>query len=885
LKRSKPQKSRPASFHPRASRPAQTLLADIGLPEDRLFAPDPFQSEAVRLVEKNDLLVSAPTGAGKTWIAEQAMRRLLDQGKKTWYASPLKALSNAKLLEFGQAFGRENVGILTGDRKENPGAPIIVGTTEILRNQLYDAMAKGEKLDLDLVVLDEAHYLADPDRGVVWEEVIIYLPVRVRLLLLSATLANAKELAAWLTHIRNQPCQVVRAEGRPVPLAALFLAPDGEVSPLVGNGRLTPRMRHLLARPESLRRPVPVDRILWALEELNLLPAIFFLTSRADCDQALSFCRHAPGNQWAGRQRRLTERLDQLLTEYLFLREHRHISFVRRFGVASHHAGHLPHFRLLVEKLMQKGLLRAIFATSTVAAGVNFPARSVVLLQSDCFNGRHFADLTATELKQMTGRAGRRGMDKAGFIILPPGPHQNLRLLADLLGAPPEPITSQIQLSFSMVLNLLLSHTPSEIKPVLSLSLAAFQSADQTQSERPRYLDRINNILKETPCGQVEQAVVQRRRHSRLEKEQARLETGRDEFMERLRLASLLTPGRIIVDGRQRPWMVRRQADHRGRAGVLATRLFPKPKLHKGKLRLKFLALERIDQVTGTVVELKPDRLLTADLRRLAGQRFQPAPASSPLSPEAQARLEEAEKRWLELKKALAESVCRDCPHYSDCLSPGRSELNRRLNQAESWFTRLAEEEQRLWFAFLSRLDFLKNEGFTDAEGRLTVQGQWAAQLRLDHPLLIAEAIRGQALPDSAPPLLAGLVAPFVFDRDRAWANLPDRPPPNPNLIAAFRGLEAVIQPLASRQRQAGFETPHLLFAPAWAIFNWASGRDWDELIGVFQVAPGDMAALVLRTADNLRQLASLKQTHPRLAATAAVARRLILREPVEVPV
>ncbi len=172
--------------------------------------PRPFQLESLEAVRQSDCLVTAPTGSGKTWIAEEAIEDVFRRGGRAWYASPLKALTNAKWVEFGQRFGADRVGILTGDTKENPDAPIIVGTTEILRNQLYDAMHQGKDLPCDLVILDEAHYLGDPDRGVVWEEIMIYLPARINLLLLSATIGNAEEIASWLSSLREKPCRVVR---------------------------------------------------------------------------------------------------------------------------------------------------------------------------------------------------------------------------------------------------------------------------------------------------------------------------------------------------------------------------------------------------------------------------------------------------------------------------------------------------------------------------------------------------------------------------------------------------------------------------------------------------------------------------------------------------
>jgi superfamily II RNA helicase len=198
------------------------VLASIGVPAGRTFNPDPFQTEALTAVEQTDCLVTAPTGAGKTWIAEQAIARIRKQDGQAWYACPLKALSNAKYAEFSAIFGADNVGLLTGDHRENPQAPIIVGTTEILRNQLYDAMQRGESLPADLVVLDEAHFLGDEERGVVWEEIMIYLPARVPLLLLSATVGNAGQIADWLSKIRSIPCRVIEETVRPVSLYPLF---------------------------------------------------------------------------------------------------------------------------------------------------------------------------------------------------------------------------------------------------------------------------------------------------------------------------------------------------------------------------------------------------------------------------------------------------------------------------------------------------------------------------------------------------------------------------------------------------------------------------------------------------------------------------------------
>lgn len=221
-------------------RDLRELLSGIGAPKPAPFQPDPFQLEALAALEFEDVLVTAPTGSGKTWIAREEIRRLLEAGKRAWYTTPLKALTNSKYQEFGQEFGTQRVGILTGDRKENADAPLIVGTTEIYRNQLFDALRGGEDVRVDLVIFDEAHYLGDEDRGHVWEEAIILTPSRIRMLLLSATIGNAAELAKWIEELRGVRCGIVSRPGaRPVPLRSAFLMPDKRLIPLLDrNGKL-----------------------------------------------------------------------------------------------------------------------------------------------------------------------------------------------------------------------------------------------------------------------------------------------------------------------------------------------------------------------------------------------------------------------------------------------------------------------------------------------------------------------------------------------------------------------------------------------------------------------------------------------------------------------
>ena len=474
----------PVRIKPGADPRLRPVFALIGAPEPAPFRPDPFQLDAVAAMDRGDCLVTAPTGSGKTWIAEQAIAATFQKGGRTWYASPLKALSNSKYIEFSNIFGSDHVGILTGDRQENSAAPIIVGTTEILRNQLYDAMHRGKDLDADVVILDEAHFLGDRDRGVVWEEIMIYLPVRIPLLMLSATIGNAPQIARWLTAIRSRPCNIIEENTRPVPLFTLFLHPSGMLYPLmtIGGTQKKSRIYGKVLDYAKMKNPPrfstggrlpPFGDVLRVLKKYNLLPAIFFLKSRADCNNALNLCTTNILDD-PDRQKRIHDTIQTFIDRYPHIAKHSQIYHLEKHAIGAHHSGQLPAWKLLLEELLTEGLLDAVFATSTVSAGVNFPARSVAFLNSDRFNGTEFLPLTSTEFHQMTGRAGRRGMDRIGFAIVVPDKFMDVRLISNLVHAPASNVNSQIRINFSMVLNLLLSHTPPQIEDLLKNSFASY---------------------------------------------------------------------------------------------------------------------------------------------------------------------------------------------------------------------------------------------------------------------------------------------------------------------------------------------------------------------------------------------------------------------------
>jgi ATP-dependent RNA helicase HelY len=444
------------------------FLEGMGEPEPQPFTPSDFQIAALNAVLERDTIVVAPTGSGKTWIAEQAIAHFLAEGRRSWYTTPLKALSNQKYDAFRELFGEENVGLLTGERRENSQAPIIVATTEVLRNLLY--AASGE-VAADFIVLDEAHYLADPERGVTWEEVIILAPPESRFLLLSATIANADELAGWMKEVRGQePALIwVDSKERPVPLRYGFLDKFGRPLPL--------KIVDLLPQ-KALKRLIwhsinPVD-LVHRLRERNLLPAIIFLPRRRDCDEAVRMFRRYRMEE--GREER-EAMFAQLAQQFPRLWEHPLARYLIEAGVAPHHAGHLTAWKIAVERMLRAGLVRAVFATTTLAAGLDVPARTVVLPTLRVRDEKGERTLTALEFHQMTGRAGRRGKDKVGFVLVIPRHPRDFERAKELAESEPEDLRSAFRVQYYQVLNLLATMGYEDALTVLDKSFAVYQMA------------------------------------------------------------------------------------------------------------------------------------------------------------------------------------------------------------------------------------------------------------------------------------------------------------------------------------------------------------------------------------------------------------------------
>jgi len=850
------------------------VLSLIGVPEQTGFVPDPFQLEAVRLVGESDVLVSAPTGSGKTWIASEAIKLYLSMGKKTWYATPLKALSNSIYEIFQNTFGAHLCGILTGDRKENPDAPIIVGTTEILRNQLYDAMYQGEDLRTDLVILDEAHYMSDADRGVVWEEVMIYLPFRIRLVLLSATISNAEELAGWLTEVRGRFVSVVKATKRPVPLKLLYYDPEGMVLSFTNKRGLSQRVEKIHAlRAHKGQRP-DYGEIIRDLRSLNLLPAIFFLKSREDCDRAIHQCEETRGDEAI--KERLRADVEGFLAQHPHLANHRQLDVLLHRRVASHHAGQLPAWKLLVERMMNQGYLEAIFATSTVAAGVNFPARTVVLLQSDRYNGRGFVGLTSTEFHQMIGRAGRRGKDSIGFALVVPGPHQDIRHLYELSKSQPEPIKSQLKINFSMALNLLLSHTPSEIRYLLERSFLTFKQV--TEPVEDQSLGHLKNRLKELVrngrCDAHNPFKVREEylSYRALKRELEALKREGKENLFASRLKEFFPKGRII-QLRDRSMNVVLYHHHVQRTPELVCMGLGKSK--KGAKRsIKRARLQEVERIYNHIEPDMSDMDSLVERMRELSSQIEELNLSSYFDQDLLLRIRNREL-------ALGQTQCHGCQNLNLCHGRHKAEILGLLEIMDEFRERVGPSREEVWLSFERHLKFLKATGFVDEQNRLTYDGYWASKLRLDHPLLIAELIRKGSIARLEPELVAAAFGPFVWDRSQeVFLRTRGRLDITPYENLYERILEDLLDMLDKLETN-GFPIPQIPFWPGVAIYGWAKGMPWEALMGVVKADEGDVASLIVRTVDHLRQVSGLKDTHPELAQASEMAIGLLMREPI----
>jgi superfamily II RNA helicase len=450
------------------------------------FKLDDFQLEAINHLENDrSVVVCAPTGAGKTVIAEYAVEMALRSNKRCYYTTPLKALSNQKLHDLRLKYGEDKVGLLTGDTSINREAPIVVMTTEVFRNMLYGTILGDVTKNLRnvaFVILDECHYMNDAERGTVWEESIIYAPKDIQLVALSATVANAQELTTWIDETHG-PTGLVLSDFRPVPLRFYYFG-DRHLYPLLnpGKGVNTLLKNRFGAKRGGLhkdrkRRNIPAlgahpADLLAVLSGRNMLPAIYFLFSRRGCEQSMIKAKGIPLLN-VKEQAELKQIVQQYTNDHPNLQNHPHIPYLYE-GMSVHHAGMLPSWKSMVEKLFQRGLLKVVFATETLAAGINMPARTTVISSIYKRADEGHRELHASEFLQMSGRAGRRGMDEVGHVVVSHHPFEPVEDAAKLAVAPPDPLSSRFTPSYGMVLNLLERHSVEDARDLIERSFGQF---------------------------------------------------------------------------------------------------------------------------------------------------------------------------------------------------------------------------------------------------------------------------------------------------------------------------------------------------------------------------------------------------------------------------
>ncbi|MBW8826391.1 MAG: DEAD/DEAH box helicase [Acidobacteria bacterium] len=843
------------------------------------FELDEFQRRAIAaLDEGQSVLVAAPTGSGKTVVAEHAIASALGAGRKTFYTAPIKALSNQKYGDLVRVYGADRVGLLTGDNSINGEAPIVVMTTEVLRNMIY---AGSSTLDgLEYVVLDEVHYLQDAYRGPVWEEVIIHLPRSVRLVCLSATVSNAEELADWISTVRG-PTAAVIEERRPIELHNLYLAgdrgserlhllptlvdgrPNPEASRLDAAAVRGPRRRHERGAPTGGRRLYTPRRVevVDRLFEERMLPAIYFIFSRAACDDAVGACLDAgirlTSNEERQRIRAICdERVASLGDDDLdVLGWARWLSGMEA-GIASHHAGMVPAFKEAVEACFTAGLVKVVFATETLSVGINMPARAVVLEKLSKFTGERHQLLTPGEYTQLTGRAGRRGIDEVGYAIVLWSPFVTFEQVANLVSTRTFAIASQFRPTYNMAANLVRRYEPDEAHHLLNLSFAQYQ-ADRDivrlESRLDRTLERIAAARSQLVCDRGDVATYLDAQRRLADARAARPSMSRriDDALARLR------PGDVV-------------RTHAGPAVVLSAT----PR--RGAMQLKVLTAKRNRHTLGPGdfdtlprplgrVELPVPYLPNSSSfqRQVAGQlravRLDDAHGDdgSGVDPELDG--------FAAAVDAHPVASCPDLPSHRraagqlDRLEREKATLERQVRGRSATIARQFDRVLRL----------LEDRGYL-AGWALTPKGEQLSRLYHEADLLLAESLHRGLFDGLEPAALAGLVSTFVYER-RGPGDGPAPWFPSQDVHRRWVALEALYAELTEDEEAAGLPGTRELDPGFLALaYAWAAGEALPEVLEDEELSGGDFVRVVKQLVDLLRQLAEVAP----VAATRSAAGR-----------
>jgi superfamily II RNA helicase len=844
------------------------------------FRLDGFQQDAIQAIaEGRSVIVSAPTGAGKTLVAEFAIHAALASGRRVAYTTPLKALSNQKFADFTRAWGEARVGILTGDVKVNPHAPVLVMTTEILRNALY-----GSGLDnLGWIVLDECHYMGDEGRGTVWEEIIVAAPPDVALVALSATVANVKEIADWISLV-HRPITAIEHPERPVPLHYSVADLAAQVHDLADvrarRARVVGDETRNARDPTRWysRRVVDPAALIEALEARRWLPAIYFIFSRAGCERAMNEAL-TEGRSLLTReqQREVDEAIQAALADSPALGESALSQGVLRalhLGVAMHHAGILPALKRLIETLFERGLCRVVFATETMSLGIHMPARAVVLQGLTKRTDRGFRALAHNELTQMAGRAGRRGIDPEGQCVLALDARDGLDDVLRVIDKPSEPVESQFRLGYgSAALLLGLGAPPDVIRRRIESSFGQYQNL-----KRIRHIEgevrALEAALAEArgyaaPCGDFSR--IGRYRRARHEAEARRQAVGRGGRRGE-RTPAEAEPGRLaLVRRRGAPSLALLLGVHgiRGHR-MLVDALLP----HGAVVRLKGGLVKRIFWAT-------PPLSVPRDWqRRGGGGRGLGHLAAALGALDLRALLEREREAGSEA--ALAASECHRC-RWGAAIH-----CDRAWREIERLEERLGQRRQALeairgayWQEFLRVVEVLEQFGAV-RDGALDAKGRLVAGLRHDNELLVAEVVSRRLLDDLPLAEVAAVVSTLLEEARSGEPALARRfLRSQPRLRRRVEQVGAVAETLFQAQRARHLGMPvgvQTGFMPA--VFRWASGDDdWARVVETsFGGHEGDLIRAMRRLIDLLRQIAEGPEVPPATARLCAQAARVVDR-------
>jgi ATP-dependent RNA helicase HelY len=858
------------------------------------FPLDPFQIEAiVAILEGSSVIVSAPTGAGKTLVAEFAIHDALRAKRRVAYTTPLKALSNQKYADFCRQFGVAEVGILTGDVKVNPRAPVLVMTTEILRNMFYTGTLEG----LRHVVLDECHYMGDEGRGTVWEEIIVNAPKDVTLVGLSATVANVREIADWISLV-HRPIRAIVHPERPVPLRYHLADLAAEIHPLDAvRARRAPLVGIEGGGDEGrgrfyARRVASVTAMIEELERRGWLPAIYFIFSRAGCERALDeFLEEGRALLDRPRRREVDQAIADALEESPTLGGsalNQTIFHGLRAGVGLHHAGILPSLKRLTEVLFERGLVRVVFATETMSLGIHMPARSVVLQGLTKRTDRGFRALSTNELTQMAGRAGRRGIDPEGQCVIALDARDSLEEALSVIDGAPEPIVSQFRLGFGSVA--LLVDTVREeaaIRRVVESSFGQYQSLRRIR-QLEREVQEATAALAEAeryvaPCGDLPR--IGRYRALRADVDARRRAAGARTRPARARALEDVEPGRVVLL-RQRGTGsgvgvvlgVHRLRGHR----VLLDTLLP----HGSVVRTKAGNVKRVFWAT-------PPLLLPPVIRSLAahhrgwGRDFRETLArdgGALLARLGELELDElvARERAGGPEDALEAIECHACPWEArprcDAAWRARERERGRLEQRQAALDAI---RNAIWQEYQRVLEVLDAFDAVQA-GVLRPKGELVAALRHDHELLVAEVVHRGILDEAPPPEVAALVS-CLIEEARSAEDEPSRRllKERPRLRRRARQMDEAAAAITAVQRRVGLDRPaRVQIGFVAAVFRWASGDDdWARVVTqAFGGHEGDLIRAMRRLIDLLRQLAEAPEVPRGVAAAAGAAVRTLDR-------